>query len=197
MIRGFRVIGRAGMAMALSAGLVVAGATGASALATPLDGAPEVTGAPVAGPVPGAPADLPVDGLLGTAPDALTGLISTSLGTLGASSLPAGGPPVGDGLWFPSHGEELAIIPICSGPAATLDWLIANFSDHGSDLGLYLRTHGDHIRQIVTGSADPDRTLEYLMAPFLQILVYAINDTNFHVPATLGDILGFCASARS
>lgn len=197
MIRGFRVIGRAGTAMAMTVGLVVATAAGASALTMPEGDAPQVTSAPSTDSVPALPA-LPVGGALGTPPDAVAGLLGTGLGILAPSSaLPSGNPPFGDGLWSPSHDEELAIIPICSGPGATLDWLVANFSDHGSDLGLYLRTHGARIGQLVAGSADPEQTLQYLMEPVLQILVYAINDTRFHIPPTLGDILSLCASARS
>lgn len=193
MIRGFCVIGRAGTAMALTAGLMVAAAAGASALELPEGGAPQVISAPAAQ-VPA----LPVGGALGTPPDAIAGLLGTGLGVLAPSSaLPSANPPFGDGLWSPSHAEELAIIPICSGPGATLDWLVANFSDHGSDIGLYLKTHGAHIGQIVAGSADPDQTLQYLLTPVAQIPVYAINDTRFHVPPTVGDILSFCESARS
>lgn len=41
----------------------------------------------------------------------------------------------GDGVWAPIDEEELAIIPICGGPFALLDWLVKNFSDHGGDIG--------------------------------------------------------------
>lgn len=103
----------------------------------------------------------------------------------------------GDGVWAPSHEEELAIIPICGGPFALLDWLVKNFSDHGSDIGTYLEVNGDHLRQAITNSSDPYKTLEWALQPFLQIIVYAVNDTVFHIPATLGDILTFCSSLRS
>lgn len=197
MNRRFCVIGRSGTAMALAVGLMVAAAAGASALEMPEGDAPQVISAPATVPVPAVPA-LPAGGALGTPPDAIAGLLGTGLGVLTPSpAQPSATPPFGDGLWSPSHAEELAIIPICSGPGATLEWLVANFSDHGSGIGLYLRTHGAHIGQILAGSADPDQTLQYLLTPVLQVPVYAINDTRFHVPPTVGDILSFCASARS
>ncbi|WP_129789220.1 hypothetical protein [Promicromonospora panici] len=184
--------------MALSAGLVVTGATGASAIAVSEVGDPEVISAPATDPVPDVPEGLPVDGLLGAVPDTIAGLISAILSTLGlAAPLPPGTPSGGDGAWSPSHDEEAAIIPICSGPTTTLDWLFVNFSDHGNDLGLFLKTNSDHIKQVVTASANPHQTLRYLLTPFLQVPVYAINDTVFHQSATLGDVLAFCESART
>lgn len=209
MIRGFRAIGRAVTATALSAGLVVAAAPGANALTMPAGDTSEVISTTETNPVPDGSADVPVDGLLGTLTGTLTGTIGGLLGTLTDTAtglvgtilsalLPGSGTPsTGDGTWSPSHDEATAIIPVCSGPSATLDWLFVNFSDHGDDLGTFLTTNSDHIIAVVTGSADPYQTLQYLLTPFLQVPVYAINDTVFHQEATLGDILAFCESARA
>ncbi|MBE1874208.1 hypothetical protein [Myceligenerans pegani] len=196
------MIRRSGMAMILSAGLVVAGTTSANALAAPESSVPEVIAAPAADPAlavyasaPSASADLPVTDLLGTVTGLIGSLVDAVLGVLGGTG--PGGTSPGDGTWSPSHDEETAIIPICSGPTATLDWLFVNFSDHGTDLGQFLTENADHIVQIVTLSSDPYETLQYLLTPFLQVPVYAINDTVFHQEATLGDILAFCESARA
>ncbi|MBO0610885.1 hypothetical protein [Myceligenerans salitolerans] len=198
------MIRRSGMAVILSAGLVVTGVTSANALAIPGSSGAEVVGAATADPGPAVPvdapasstsADLPATGLLGTVTGLIESLVDAVLGVLGGTG-PAG-TPSGDGTWSPSHDEETAIIPVCSGPTATLDWLFVNFSDHGTDLGHFLAENGDHIVRIVTLSSDPYETLQYLLTPFLQAPVYAINDTVFHQTATLGDILAFCESARS
>ncbi|MDN5669068.1 MAG: hypothetical protein L0G87_11810 [Renibacterium salmoninarum] len=103
----------------------------------------------------------------------------------------------GDGVWYPSHDESLAIIPICRGPLATLDWLNKNFSDHGRDSQKAFNTRSAQYTAWLLGSKDPYEFLALSYETVLQFPVYAINDTKFHVPATVKDILSFCASARS
>lgn len=103
---------------------------------------------------------------------------------------------IGDGTWVPSHDEKLAIIPICGGPVAVLDWLNKNFTDHGNDLGKFLKSNGTFIKRLVSGASNPYEVLRFILMPFLQVPVYAVNDTVFHIPATLGDILSFCSSNR-
>lgn len=103
----------------------------------------------------------------------------------------------GDGEWAPSHDEELALIPVCSGPIAFLQWLGPNLADHGADFAKFITDNFNLLRAIVNGGAQPWRILELVLKPFVQVPVYAINDTLFHIPPTLGDILSFCSSARS
>ena len=101
---------------------------------------------------------------------------------------------IGDGVWTPSHDEALAIIPLCKGPAATLDWLNKNFTDHGRDIGLFLKTQAALLKLVAQGNSWA--LFQFVLTPVLQVPIYAINDTTFHVPATLKDILSFCASSR-
>lgn len=102
---------------------------------------------------------------------------------------------IGDGVWAPSHDEALAIIPLCQ-PFKLLSWLNANFTDHGKDIAKYLSENPAALAKALL-SLNPAEALKLLLKDFVQIPVYAINDTTFHIPATLGDILSFCASARS
>lgn len=102
----------------------------------------------------------------------------------------------GDGVWAPSHDEALALIPVCSGPSATLDWLLANFTDHGRDIRLAIVTNVTALRQLLTFSADPYALLRLAFQDVLQAPVYAINDTIFHQTVTVADILNYCASTR-
>ena len=103
---------------------------------------------------------------------------------------------IGDGVWSPSHDESIALIPVCQGPLATLKWLGENFGDHGTDIGRFLAMNWTRLVAIATFSVDPYIALQYVLQPFLQLPVYAVNDTLFHIPPTLGDILTFCGSAR-
>lgn len=103
----------------------------------------------------------------------------------------------GDGVWAPSHDEALALIPVCSGPLATLDWLVANFTDHGRDIRLAIVTNVTALRQILTFSANPYGLLRLAFQDILQAPVYAVNDTVFHQRATVSDILNYCASTRN
>ncbi|WP_031468929.1 hypothetical protein [Sciscionella sediminilitoris] len=103
---------------------------------------------------------------------------------------------IGDGVWSPSHDESIAIIPLCR-PLDLVDWLIKNFSDHGRDIAKFLGDNFNTIVHVVTVSLNPFELIEKLFKDVLQIVVYAVNDTKFHVPATVGDILSFCKSARS
>ncbi|MGP9618486.1 hypothetical protein ACT3S3_13600 [Corynebacterium sp. AOP40-4SA-5] len=87
-------------------------------------------------------------------------------------------------IWNPSHDEDLRNWNVCSGPAASWEWLLANFRDHGAD-----------IRE----SLSPNSLAELIGLPIrllVQIPVYAIQDTLFHLPTTIGDILSYCSSAR-
>jgi hypothetical protein len=108
MIRGFRAIGRSAVAVAISAGLVCAAATGASATVLTdgdaptahLISAPTTATDPVPIDAPVPPADLPspepelptpelpgdaglLDGLVSTVTDTLSGLLAAILGLLG------------------------------------------------------------------------------------------------------------------
>lgn len=104
---------------------------------------------------------------------------------------------IGDGVWSPSHDESIAIIPVCQGPLAFIGWLNENFTDHGNDIAKFLRDNTAELIRLATTSPDPMAALKLALKPFLEIPIYAINDTKFHVPATLNDILHFCQSARS
>ncbi|AJT42042.1 hypothetical protein [Psychromicrobium lacuslunae] len=115
--------------------------------------------------------------------------------TVAKVSQPAPRATIGDGVWAPSHDEALAIIPLCQ-PLKLLSWLNANFTDHGKDIAKYLTENPAALAKALL-SLNPAEALKLLLKDFLQIPVYAINDTTFHIPATLGDILSFCASARS
>ncbi|WP_392507240.1 hypothetical protein ACF3NT_08960 [Naumannella halotolerans] len=125
-----------------------------------------------------------------------TAASSKQVSAASKSRFSASSPFTGDGEWAPSHDEELAIIPICAGPVGFLKWLIPNFADHGRDLSKFVEGNFELLVAILNGSAQPWRVLELILKPFLQIPVYAVNDTLFHIPATLRDILGFCASVR-
>ncbi|NYE95704.1 hypothetical protein FHU41_001954 [Psychromicrobium silvestre] len=102
----------------------------------------------------------------------------------------------GDGVWAPSHDEALAIIPLCQ-PLNLLNWLNQNFTDHGNDIAKFITANLASITGLLNGSSDPYAVLRLLLQDVLQVPVYAVNDTNFHIPATVGDILSFCESARS
>ncbi|MBY4010522.1 hypothetical protein HQP04_13040 [Rhodococcus fascians] len=104
--------------------------------------------------------------------------------------------PTGDGVWAPSHDEALALIPVCSGPTATFSWLNANFTDHGNDVKAAIKRNTALVTSILTFSASPYQVLEGLFVDVLQVPVYAVNDVVFHDPATVKDILTFCASTR-
>lgn len=112
---------------------------------------------------------------------------------------PAGVAPravIGDGVWSPTHEESLALIPVCSGPVATLKWLNLNFKDHGNDVRSALRTNFQMLVAIVTFTAKPYDVLKLAFQDVLQVPVYAVNDTIFHQVPTVKDILSFCASTR-
>ncbi len=102
----------------------------------------------------------------------------------------------GDGVWSPSHDEKLALIPVCSGPAATSDWLYKNFTDHGRDIRSASDLNKAAIVSILRFSPDPFGLLKLAFRDVLQAPVYAVNDVKFHQTATVADILTFCKSAR-
>lgn len=102
----------------------------------------------------------------------------------------------GDGVWAPSHEEALALIPVCSGPLATLKWLNSNFADHGNDIASALRRNVAMLTAILTFTAKPYDVLQLLFTDVLQVPVYAVNDVIFHQVPTTKDILTFCASTR-
>lgn len=98
--------------------------------------------------------------------------------------------------WKPSHAESTRIIPICQGPVAFLKWLEVNFGDHGKDLAGYVKRNTKALEGLATGKINP------ILAPILvgilivEIPVYALSDTIFHVPATAYDVLTLCSSVR-
>ncbi|OLM09902.1 hypothetical protein Ae505Ps2_0023c [Pseudonocardia sp. Ae505_Ps2] len=99
--------------------------------------------------------------------------------------------PVGDGVWSPSHDASLQRAPLCQGPFATLDWLDKNFAAHGRDGQAQLAANLAALQ-----SGDPGKILGQAETSLLQYPIYAVNDTLFHVPATVGDVAALCASPR-
>lgn len=130
-----------------------------------------------------------------TALAATASITTVPAATAAPTSVLVGQDVIGDGVWAPSHDEALAIIPLCQ-PLKLISWLDANFSDHGEDIGNFLATRLPALFAAAF-SLNPWAAFQAILEPIAQLPVYAINDTTFHVPATLGDILSFCASARA
>ncbi|MDV8006924.1 MULTISPECIES: hypothetical protein [unclassified Rhodococcus (in: high G+C Gram-positive bacteria)] len=128
---------------------------------------------------------------LGVAPAAIAAPASDAAGQTPTISAVAG-----DGVWAPSHDEALALIPVCSGPLATLKWLNANFADHGTDIASALRRNVAMLTAILTFTAKPYDVLQLLFQDILQVPVYTVNDVVFHQVPTVKDILTFCSSTR-